>query len=144
MGTTTVIPSTQQSGFNTRAQAVSLRQYRKPHTDTMATAVEQLQSQIDLLMNTLRALASAKTPIVLPYSLVDNTTIIYSPVFPDGYTALVILLQDSTGGRTVTWDSAFGTIPDLGPGDASTYSVLHFAGVGNRWYLVSMSLGQTL
>jgi len=78
------------------------------------------------------------TPVVPPavtagggISIYDITltapaTGIPAPVEEDGKILLFILRQDSTGGRTVTWDAVFGAAVEQPGGDPDSLSSIFF------------------
>lgn len=76
------------------------------------------------------------------YNITSNT-LIASPVTPsEGVLLILLLLEDATGHHLITWDALFGTVPDIGPADPNTYSLLTFIGHSARWWLLGTTLNQ--
>lgn len=63
---------------------------------------------------------------VYDITLTAPDTGIPAPAEPDGKILLFILRQDSTGGRTVTWDAVFGAAVEQPGGDPDSLSTIFF------------------
>ena len=103
--------------------------------DTISQSLQNLQAG-----SSVSTIAGGIT--LYAQTLTANITV-PSPVTPsNGVVLLVLLIQNATGGHTVAWDASFGTVPDIGPLDANSYSALIFVGFNARWYLISAILNQ--
>ena len=83
--------------------------------------------------------------LAVSQTLTDASTKLISPSVPvDGQTLTMIVVQDATGGRQITWTADFqGTVVDINV-TASTSSIFQFVGKSSKWVLTSYRTGVTL
>ena len=119
-----------------------------PSSALYLTALQAIVVAIETALGVIGAwnfaLASA-LGLVSSITLTGTTTEITSPQTPVGGQSLtVIITQDGTGGRQITWSSAFqATVVDIDT-TASTVSIFRFTGSGGKWVLDSYRTGVTL
>ncbi len=82
---------------------------------------------------------------ITDYHLLTSTTTLITPSVtpaPPNTILQIVIQQDSSGGRLVTWSADFLTTPpDLATLPVGSYSVVTFAPVGGKWLMSSVTTG---
>ncbi len=83
---------------------------------------------------------------VYKLTLTGSTNITHATPTADGELLMVVLTQDATGGRVITWEATdfAGDPPVEIDGTASFSSIFLFTGVDSKWVLLSYQTGLSL